>query len=72
MKKIKKNTDLFNINKYRNNDFLNVHIKIFLNENNMLNGYYENNPDKLPIVSTLFINDLIMDKNNSPFHSGGN
>ena len=53
LKKIEKDTDLLNIIKNKNIDFFNVLIKIYLNENNKPNDYYENNPDKLPIVSTL-------------------
>ena len=53
LKKIEKDNDLLNIIKNKNEDFLHVLIKIYINENNKPNDYYENNPDKLPIVSTL-------------------
>jgi hypothetical protein len=53
LKKIEKDTDLLNIIKYKNKDFFHILIKIYINENNKPNDYYENNPDKLPIVSTL-------------------
>jgi hypothetical protein len=53
LKKIEKDTDLLNTIKNKNEDFLNVLIKIYINENNKPIDYYENNPDKLPIVSTL-------------------
>ena len=53
LKIIQKEQNLFNIDKYNTNDFLHSLIKIYINENNKPNEYYEKNPDKLPIVSTL-------------------
>jgi len=53
LKKIEKENDLLNIIKSNNKDFLYVLIKIFINENNKPNDYYENNPEKLSIIPTL-------------------
>lgn len=53
LKRIEKENDLLNIIKNNNKDFLHVLIKIYINENNKPNDYYENNPEKLPLVSTL-------------------
>ena len=52
-KKIKKEQELFYIDKNNTNDFLHTLIKIYINENNKPNDYYEKNPDKLYIISTL-------------------
>ena len=52
-KKIKKENELLNIDKNNTNDFLHTLIKIYINENNKPNDYYEKNPDKLYIISTL-------------------
>ena len=52
-KKIKKEQDLLNIDKNNTNDFLHTLIKIYINENAKPNDYYEKNPDKLYIISTL-------------------
>ena len=52
LKKIKKEEDLINIDK-NNNDFLHVLIKIYINENNKTNDYYEKNPDKLINITTI-------------------
>ena len=53
LKIIQKEQNLFNIDKYNNNDFLHLLIKIYSNENNKSNDYYEKNPEKLSIISTL-------------------
>ena len=53
LKKIEKESDLLNIIKTNNKDFLQLLIKIYINENSKPNDYYENNPEKLPNVSTL-------------------
>ena len=52
-KKIKKEQELDNIDKNNTNDFLHTLIKIYINENSKPNDYYEKNPEKLSIVSTL-------------------
>ena len=52
LKKIKKEEKLINIDK-NNSDFLQVLIKIYINENNKPNDYYEKNPDKLINITTL-------------------
>ena len=54
LKKIKNEIELFNIEKNNNdNDFLHVLIKIYINESNKPNDYYEKYPEKLSIMSTL-------------------
>jgi len=53
LKIIQKDQNLFNIDKYNTNDFLHSLIKIYINENNKPNEYYEKNPEKLSNVSTL-------------------
>ena len=53
LKKIEKESNLLNIFKTNHKDFLYVLIKIYINENSKPNDYYENNPEKLPNVSTL-------------------
>ena len=52
-KKIKKEKELDNIDKNNTNDFLHTLIKIYINENNKPNDYYEKKPEKLSILSTL-------------------
>ena len=53
MNKIFKNIKLFNLDKENSKDFLHILIKIYINENNKPNDYYEKNPEKLYIVSSL-------------------
>ena len=53
LKIIKNEIELCNIDKNNENDFLHVLIKIYINENNKPNDYYEKNPDKLSTMSTL-------------------
>ena len=53
IKQIKEENDLHYIIKNNNNDFFLILINIYINENSKPNDYYEKNPEKLPIVSTL-------------------
>ena len=53
LRKIKKEQDLFNIDKNNTNNFLHNLIKIYVDENNKPNDFYEKNPDKLSNISTL-------------------
>ena len=52
-KKIKKEQELLGIDKNNSNNFLHTLIKIYINENNKTNDYYEKNPEKLSNISTL-------------------
>jgi len=53
LKQIKELNDLHYIIKNNNIDFFLLLIDIYINENSKPNDYYEKNPEKLPIVSTL-------------------
>ena len=53
IKQIKEENDLHYIIKNNNTDFFLILINIYINENSKPNDYYEKNPEKLPIVSTL-------------------
>ena len=51
--KIKKEEELLNLDKNNTNNFLHTLIKIYINENNKTNDYYEKNPEKLSNISTI-------------------